>query len=255
MAFHVLIIDADTLRRGRWLDCIGDALDLTPVASGSDVLLALETISDRSRVDVLLINADQPRMARGRQWAQLRAHFDHHVHVAALTTGDDHSVLEATLAAGVMALHPPSIEPGMLQEAVRSAAVGELHFDPELVQQARQLIIEPLDPEQIVVGGLVVDEANSVVTRWGKVIDLSPTEFALLVRLARDKNRTVSRAELLRSVWQTSIARGGTDDQLRSSVKRLRGRIEPDRLHPRYLFTVHGHGYVLRDLLEDAPSD
>ena len=50
-------------------------------------------------------------------------------------------------------------------------------------------------------GDLVVDPATHSVQRGETSVDLSPTEFALLIHLARNQGRVVSRSEIIEHVW------------------------------------------------------
>jgi two-component system, OmpR family, response regulator len=78
-------------------------------------------------------------------------------------------------------------------------------FDlPELVARVLALIRRSHLRHQdtvLVVGDLSVDPLRRQVSRAGKVVDLSPREFALLEFLARNAGRTVSRARIAEAVW------------------------------------------------------
>jgi DNA-binding response OmpR family regulator len=90
-------------------------------------------------------------------------------------------------------------------------------------------------------GGLVIDPAARRVTAGGRDIALTAREFDLLTHLARHPGRAFSRDELMEAVWQFSFY---TDTStVTVHVRRLRGKIEPDPEHPRYLQTVWGVGY------------
>jgi DNA-binding response OmpR family regulator len=80
-------------------------------------------------------------------------------------------------------------------------------------------------------------------TRAGQPILLGPLEFALLFYLAQHIGAPVPYVTLLHEVWQCE--QGGTLNQLKSCVKRLRHAIEPDPHRPRYVLNVRGYGYVL----------
>lgn len=74
-------------------------------------------------------------------------------------------------------------------------------------------------------------------------IRLRPTEAGLLATLLRYSNQTVSRATLMREVWQTDFL----DDTrtLDVHIHWLRRKIEDDPNRPRRLVTVKGVGYCL----------
>jgi len=90
-------------------------------------------------------------------------------------------------------------------------------------------------------GELVVDEARREVVVRGARIDVTPTEWALLVALAGTPGRVFSRAELV------NRARGydfdGYERTIDSHVKNLRRKVEADARQPRVIETVLGAGY------------
>jgi DNA-binding response OmpR family regulator len=93
----------------------------------------------------------------------------------------------------------------------------------------------------IVAGDVHVDLERRQVTVSGESVDLTPTEFDLLVVLARHPGRVFSRLELLDKVQ--GYAFEGYERTVDAHVKNLRQKIEPDPKEPRYLLTVYGVGY------------
>ena len=96
-------------------------------------------------------------------------------------------------------------------------------------------------------GGLEVDVEHRRVTVDDQEIHLTPTEYTLLVVLARNADRVVTDAMLLREVWGPQY--GDEDHYLHVYVARLRKKLERDPQRPRYLRTEPGVGYRL--LAED----
>lgn len=99
-------------------------------------------------------------------------------------------------------------------------------------------------------GNLVVDAAARQAIVKGRAIDLSPREFDLLHRLAQNPGRVVSHAELLQHVWGTTSS--DYLAHLRSYIKLLRQKIEPDPHHPQYIRSRARMGYVLADHPRDV---
>ena len=79
----------------------------------------------------------------------------------------------------------------------------------------------------------------------GRSIELTPTEFQLLVTMARQPGRVFSRAQLLHAVH--GVAFDSYERAIDAHVKTLRRKIEPDPHSPRYLLTVFGVGYRFAD--------
>ena len=119
-------------------------------------------------------------------------------------------------------------------------------FSPrELVARVRAVLRrvqgeEPFDA-MIRVGDLVIDTGKRIVTRAGQRIELTTTEFDVLLVLARTPGRVFSRMELLDRVQGTSFE--GYERTVDAHVKNLRRKIEPDPRNPRYILTVYGAGY------------
>lgn len=96
-------------------------------------------------------------------------------------------------------------------------------------------------------GGLEIDVEKRRVVVDGEEIHLTPTEYTLLVALARKADRVVTDAMLLREVWGPQY--GDEDHYLHVYVARLRKKLERDPQRPKYLRTEPGVGYRL--LAED----
>ncbi len=97
-------------------------------------------------------------------------------------------------------------------------------------------------PATLTFDGLEIDPLSRDVTLDGKVIEMTPKEFDVLLFLARSPRQVFSRAQLLESVWQSS-----PDWQdpatVTVHVRRIRNKIESDPEHPRWITTVWGVGY------------
>jgi DNA-binding response OmpR family regulator len=100
-----------------------------------------------------------------------------------------------------------------------------------------------VQPETIAVGDLAIDAASREVRVGDSRVDLTAREFDLLLHFARHPGRVFSRAQLLDSVW--GFGHEGYEHTVNSHINRLRGKIEPDSEHPRYIVTVWGVGYKM----------
>jgi two-component system, OmpR family, response regulator len=92
-------------------------------------------------------------------------------------------------------------------------------------------------------GNLVVDPATHGVQRGETLVDLSPTEFALLSHLARNQGRVVSRSEIIEHVWD--FAYDGTSNVVDVYVRYVRDKIDRP-FGTSTIETVRGVGYVIR---------
>jgi len=88
---------------------------------------------------------------------------------------------------------------------------------------------------------LVLDAARMEASVDGRSVELTPTEFALLLHMARQPGRVFTRAQLLDAVH--GVAVDSYERAIDAHVKNIRRKIEPDPRAPRHLLTVFGVGY------------
>lgn len=93
-------------------------------------------------------------------------------------------------------------------------------------------------------GKLSVDLATRQVNYDGEFLTLTKKEFDLLAFLLKNKNRAVSREELLSAVWDYDYA--GDTNVVDVYVRYLRQKVE-ERLGIRFIETVRGVGYMIQD--------
>jgi len=95
--------------------------------------------------------------------------------------------------------------------------------------------------------GMEIDIEKRKVTLKGVRIDLSPREFELLVLLASNPGKSYTRKRLLNLVWGYDFE--GYEHTVNSHINRLRGKIEDDIAHPKYILTTWGVGYRFNEEL------
>lgn len=107
----------------------------------------------------------------------------------------------------------------------------------------RRSRVQADSPARLRLGDLVIDLAAQQVTNAGQPVHLTPTEYRLLVALARHPNQVITHADLLAEVWGAEYR--DEVDYLRTYIRYLRQKLEPDPASPRYLLTSPGFGYRL----------
>src|SRR5437764_4970675 len=91
--------------------------------------------------------------------------------------------------------------------------------------------------------GLIVDYAHRIARSGGQVVHLTPTEYDLLCELTRNAGKVLTHRELLQRVWGPDYS--GENTYLRTFVRHLRRKLEPNPSEPRFLLNEPGVGYFV----------
>jgi len=92
-------------------------------------------------------------------------------------------------------------------------------------------------------GDLQLDPEKHVVTQNGKVIDLSPKEYKLLLYLLENKGRVISRTQILEQVW--GIQYDTNTNVVDVYISYIRNKI--DETKGKLIHTIKGTGYMLQE--------
>ena len=95
----------------------------------------------------------------------------------------------------------------------------------------------------VVAGDIRIDLPRRMVTRSGKEVSLTRTEYELLRYLAANAGKVLTHRELLQEVWGPEY--GEETEYLRTFIKQLRRKLEPNPSRPVHLVTQPGLGYRL----------
>jgi DNA-binding response OmpR family regulator len=93
-------------------------------------------------------------------------------------------------------------------------------------------------------GDITIDFVRHEVTKAGKEMPLTPTEYRLLYYLATNSGRVMLHSDLLTKVWGPEYS--GATDYLRVYIRHLRSKLDTKDGEPIYVLTVPGVGYVLK---------
>jgi len=101
------------------------------------------------------------------------------------------------------------------------------------------------DSDQFRIGELKILAENYEAYFMGELLELTPKEFELLVYLAKNKGRVLTRDQLLSAVWKYDFA--GDSRIVDVHISHLRDKIEQNTKKPLYIKTIRGLGYKLED--------
>jgi DNA-binding response OmpR family regulator len=96
-------------------------------------------------------------------------------------------------------------------------------------------------PTTLAVGPMEIETDSRRVLIDGEPVELTAREFDLLVFFARHPGRVFTRGQLLDKVW--GYTHEGYEHTVNTHINRLRGKLETDPSHPRFILTVWGVGY------------
>ncbi len=227
----VLVVEDDRSARAfLQSNLAADRCDVVAVGSAEEALIALRT----SRPDIAIVDVGLP----GMSGLDL---------VSAIRDGG----VDEPWDSGMPVLIVSGSATG--HDAVRGFARGAddyvpkpFHY-PELharVGVALRRAVGATRREELRVGRLVIDRHARRARVGGRLLSLSAKEFALLVALAKDPSRVLSKAELLRDVWGYS-GRAGRTRTVDSHASRLRRKLADAGAGERYVSNVWGVGYRL----------
>ena len=97
--------------------------------------------------------------------------------------------------------------------------------------------------EIVRVGGLQIDLDQHTVTVSGHPVELTPTEFDILVVLARQPKRVFTRLQIMEQAQGSAFE--GYERTIDAHIKNIRFKIEPDPKNPTFIQTVFGVGYKI----------
>jgi two-component system, OmpR family, response regulator len=219
----VLVVDDDEFIR----DLTSSALRIAGFATatsgtGLDALASIE----RQRPDLVVLDVGLPGVDGFEVCRRLRASGDQ-TPVVFLTARDaDEDKISGFTKGGDDYL----TKPFSLEELVARVRAVLRRTGPQA------------PPSRLRYADLELDEETLRVTRAGRSIQLSPTELKVLRFLLLNRERVLSKAQILDHVWDYDF--GGNAGVVENYISYLRKKI--DTADPPLIHTVRGFGYVLR---------
>jgi len=123
--------------------------------------------------------------------------------------------------------------------------VGELMGRIKAVLRRARWQEPSTNEERLTRGEVSIDVSSHNVTLKGRHVDVTPTEFNLLLYLARHAGKALTHRAILQNVWGNEY--GSEAEYLRVYIGRLRQKLEEDPLSPKRILTEHGVGYRFQE--------
>jgi DNA-binding response OmpR family regulator len=220
--------------------------------SGEEALARLQT----SQVDVILLDL----IMGGIDGLQVMAEVERQSLPPVVIMLTAHASLDSAIAAMRRGGHDYLIKPCRTEELLASVEKGLAKRRDALRQQALALLIEdsarclraaPLpektelsaQPRFLEARGLLLDRERGTVTRHGRLLSLTPTEFRLLRCLMEQAGRPVTFSQLAGELHGCAVGEQEARHALGTHLWRLRRKVDTDPHGVPYIVNVRGRGY------------
>jgi DNA-binding response OmpR family regulator len=252
---NILVVDDEPAARLSLAELLSlEGYEVSAVASGEE---AVGLLSERS-FDLAIVDLKMPGMD-GLEVVDVLQRQSADTVIIMLTA---HGTLETAVQAMRQGAHDYLLKPANVNEIMASVKAGldkrrrELRRREllSLMQHTLAAITDeaPMPPTEpplvtdrfLQVREVLVDQQKHLATLRGEALDLTPTEFKLLVYMLSHPDRVLSPQELVREVQGYEADHWEARSIIRVHIRRLRQKLEPDPANPVYITTVRGAGYM-----------
>jgi DNA-binding response OmpR family regulator len=251
---HILVVDDEWAMRRTLADLFeSKGHRVVEAASGPE---ALEHIG-RQHFDLVILDLKMPEMNGTEVLREARSLTPDTVFIILTAYG----TLESAIAAVRHGAFDYLLKPSPIEEIARVVEAGLTerqrrmsHRDPVvLLEQALSALktaarvpeTPPAAERFLDAADITVDMLRQLVVVHGQPLDLTPTEFDILVYLMRHQDRVVSCRELVAHLRGYDLDERDARILVRSHIRRLRHKVEHDPARPCLIRTVRGKGYVI----------
>jgi two-component system KDP operon response regulator KdpE len=251
---HILVVDDEWAMRRTLADLFESrGHQVVEAASGPE---ALEHIA-RQRFDLAILDLKMPEMD-GTEVLQ-KAHSLAPDTVFIILTA--YGTLESAITAVRHGAFDYLLKPSPIDEIARVVEAGLAERQRQLSHQDPVVLLEqalstlktgvqvpetpPAAERFLDSPDITVDTLRQLVVVHGQPVDLTPTEFDILVYLMRHQGRVVSCRELVGHLRGYDLDERDARILVRSHIRRLRHKVELDFSQPDLIRTVRGKGYVI----------
>src|SRR6266851_6699187 len=216
---RILVVDDEIeIMRALQRSLTAHGFEVFTAGSGEE---ALEAISHH-RPDVMLLDLGLPGMSGLEVSKRVRAQSNLPIIVLSVKDAERDKVQALDLGADDYIPKPFGMDEVLARIRVALRHAGHLSRQTESV---------------LTIGPLQVDFAQHLVTLNGQEIFLTPTEYHLLTFFLEHRGKILTQQMLLSQIWSTDQKKQA---YLHVYVGRLRRKIEPDPMKPRFLQTISG---------------
>lgn len=225
MKKHKILIIEDNadLRKGLAFSFSGDGYEVTETETKKDGLREIE----KGCYDLVLLDCNLPDGTGFELCKEVRSYS--HIPIIMLTARD--TELDEIKA----------LELGVNDYLSKPFSLGVLKA------RLKRILQEKSETAKLVTGALTIDRDTCKVYKRGEEISLSKLEYRLLLYLIENKNHILSKEQILAKIWD-SDGKYVDNNTVSVNISRLRTKIEDDISNPSWIKTVHGMGYIWKEL-------
>lgn len=262
---RIMVVDDEAVARISLAEILRlEGYQVATAASGEE---ALSLLDKSEPFDLMLLDLKMPGMDGLAVTEVMQTRSPGTVIVLLTAFGTLETAIQAIKCGAHDYLLKPCPIPGIL-ESVRDGLVKRQqeqqrqHLVSQLQQAISELVtVEGAEAVEAVVSqpsrfiqihSVVVDRQKHVVTMSGRPLDLTPTEFKILVCLMETPDRVWSPQELVRRAQGYETDAWGARAIVRVHIRRLRKKIEVDSSNPKHILNVRGVGYMFASSSTDA---
>ncbi|HEX6386182.1 MAG TPA: response regulator transcription factor [Anaerolineae bacterium] len=254
---RILVVDDEVnIRGGLQTVLVKDGHTVRDAATAEAALSLLASFD----CEVAIVDIRMPGMSGTELLAIIRGRWPHIAVI--LLTG--HGTLETAMSAVREGAHDYLLKPApadaIRETVIRALAASrrqreEAHLIKSLHHSLQRLEALPavppgadetaVDRQPIVVGEIEIDRRAHQVRLGGEPLDVTPTEYNLLVALASRPGEVIDYVTLVQLSLEYKAEPWEARELIKRHVFTLRQKIEPDPSNPHYLLNVRGVGYRL----------
>ncbi len=249
---HILVVDDELAMR----ESLREILELegfqVSLADGGEAALA---VLEQTAIDLMLLDLKMKGMD-GLETIEAAKGLSPETVIIMLTA---HGTLESAIAAMRYGAFDYLLKPAAVGDIIASVQRGLTHRAQMMRQRdlvgLMQRAITELQPAPVTLSGksaerhlrlreIDLDLQRHTATVRGRLLDLTLTEFRMLVYLMERPDQVISPHELVGAVQGYKADEHEARAIVRVHIRRLRQKIEPDPDQPEYVLNVRGVGYV-----------
>jgi len=257
-ASHIMVVDDEAVARISMAEILRlEGHHVSTAASGEE---ALSLLGKSDPFDLIVLDLKMPGMD-GLKVTEIVQERSPDTVIILLTA---FATLETAIDAIRRGAHDYLLKPCPVPDVLESVRKGLAKRQQErhrrrLVGQLEQILSELAAVEGteaveeavssqsgrfIRIRDLVVDCQKHIITLRGRPLDLTPTEFKILVCLMETPDQVWSPQELVRRAQGYETDAWGARAIVRVHIRRLRKKVELDPSNPQYILNVRGVGYM-----------